>query len=65
MITKEMKINTIIKQHPEVIHVFYDFGLQGCFGCLQAKFETLEQASVLHQFDLEQMLDALNESSNN
>jgi hybrid cluster-associated redox disulfide protein len=59
MITKELTINKIIKNYPEKIEILMEFGMD-CIGCLSAKFETLEQASVVHGFDLEELLYELN-----
>lgn len=60
MITKDMRISKILKEYPQTRSVFYEYDLSECFHCLQAKFETLEQASVVHFFDLEEMLTSLN-----
>lgn len=59
MIDKYMTIGKIIKNYPEKIEVLMDFGLD-CTGCLSAKFETLEQASVVHGVDLEELIYELN-----
>ncbi|MBC2582695.1 DUF1858 domain-containing protein [Clostridium sp. DJ247] len=59
MITKNMTIGKIINNYPEKIEVLLDFGLE-CTGCLSAKFETLEKASMVHGFDLDELIYELN-----
>lgn len=59
MITKEMRISRVIKNHPETYEIFLDFGLD-CLSCMQAKYETIEQLSKLHGIDLSMFLELLN-----
>ncbi len=63
MITKEMKISTIVTRYPESIDIFFDFGM-GCVGCPSAAFESVEDGAKKHglnEDELEDLLDQLNE----
>ncbi len=61
MITKEMRISKVLKDYPETYDVFLEYELD-CIGCMQAKYETLEQLSTLHFVDLYTFLQSLNEA---
>ncbi len=62
IITKEMRISGVIKNHPETYEIFLDFGLD-CLSCMQAKYETIEQLSILHGIDLTMFLELLNDAA--
>lgn len=55
-----MLISEIFYHHPNTASVFIQFGLH-CFGCVVAKFETLEQAALAHGKDIDTLIIALNE----
>lgn len=59
MITKDMTMGEIVKNYPESIEVFFSFGM-GCVGCPSSQMETLEEAAMVHGFDLDEILEALN-----
>ena len=59
MITKEMKIEEIIHQHPETVEVFKEFGLE-CNICSVAAYEDLAHGAGVHKVDLEKLLKKLN-----
>jgi hybrid cluster-associated redox disulfide protein len=59
MITKEMKIEEIIHQHPETVEVFKEFGLE-CNICSVAAYEDLAHGAGVHKVDLEELLKKLN-----
>ena len=59
-ITKEMGIMEIVQAYPETIEVFQRFGM-GCIGCAAAKFENLEAGAKVHGFDIDAMVDAMND----
>jgi hybrid cluster-associated redox disulfide protein len=61
-ITKEMTIAQVIKNKPESVEILRGFGM-GCVGCPSAQAETLEEASMVHGFSVDQLLDALNKNS--
>lgn len=60
-ITKEMTLAEAIKKYPEVVPVFFDYGLH-CVGCFAVAQETIEEAAVLHEIDLEKFLKDLNKA---
>ncbi len=63
MITKDMTIGQVIREHPESIPVFLKNGLT-CIGCPMASMESLEQGALSHGIDLEKMLLELNDGKN-
>lgn len=61
MITKDMNIIDVVKEHPETVDVFQSHGLS-CIGCPFAMMETLEQGARSHGIDLGKLLKDLNEA---
>ncbi len=59
MITKEMIIGDIIRQHPATIDVFARYGLE-CYECQIAELETLQHGAAFHKVAIEQLLQELN-----
>ena len=59
MITKDMLIGELIRQKPEAIPVLMSFGM-GCVGCPSSQMESLEEAAMVHGFDVEALLKDLN-----
>lgn len=59
MITKEMIIGDIIRQHPATVDVFARYALE-CFECQIADLETLEHGAGFHQLDIDKLLHELN-----
>jgi hybrid cluster-associated redox disulfide protein len=60
-ITKNMFLYDVVKNNPETVPVFMDFGVH-CFGCSIAKFETVEVGAVAHGIDPEKLVEALNDA---
>lgn len=58
-ITKDMIIMEVVKEYPETMEVFFEYGIH-CVGCSNAMFENIEQGAELHGFNLEELLDDLN-----
>lgn len=58
-ITKHMKINEVIKKHPETLEVFERFGFH-CISCLGASFESIEDGAVVHGIDIDELIEELN-----
>ncbi len=59
-ITKDMTIGDVIKQNPELVEVFLGFGMH-CVSCPVSLMETVEEAAMVHDIDLEFLLKKLNE----
>ena len=59
-ITKEMLIGDILKICPNAGEIFFDFGMP-CVGCAVARNETVEEACLVHNIDVDELLVALNE----
>ena len=60
MITREMKIEEIIRKYPQTVAIFKEFGLD-CNECQIAAFEDLEHGAEVHKVDVEKLLKKLQE----
>ena len=61
MITKDMIIADIIREHPQTLQVFRRYHLE-CYECQIADLETLEHGAGVHKVAIGDLLDALNRS---
>lgn len=61
-VTKDMLIGDLIRQNPEYIRTLMNFGM-GCVGCPSSQAESLEEAALVHGFDVDELVTALNEVS--
>ncbi len=61
MITKDMIIGEVINEHPELVRAFFANGMM-CIGCPASQGESIEQASMVHGIDTDQLVNALNEA---
>lgn len=59
-LTKDMTIGEVVRKYPNTVEVLMNFGM-GCVGCPSAQAETLEEAAMVHGFDIEKLLQKLNE----
>lgn len=59
LITKDMKINEVIRIKPRSLGTLMNFGL-GCIGCPASQMETIEQAAAVHGLDVDFLIKALN-----
>jgi len=59
MITKDMTIGELVRTFPEKAEVLQSFGM-GCVFCPSAATETVEQAAMVHELNLEELIAALN-----
>lgn len=57
-ITKNMTIGELVRNHPQAARILMGFGM-GCVGCPSAQAETIEEASVVHGIDLDELMNAL------
>ena len=64
MITKDMTIGEIVRQYPQTLKVFEQYGLE-CFECQIADFEALEHGANVHKLDVDELLEVLNRSTGN
>lgn len=61
-ITKDMTIGDALKINPELVEVFLGFGMH-CVSCPVSLMETIEEASMVHDIDLEFLLKKMNEKN--
>ncbi len=59
MIDRNMKIEDVLRNHPQTIPVFARFGID-CAGCQLSEFENIEHGAKVHGIDLEELLRQLN-----
>ena len=62
-ITKSMTLDDVLKLDENVIPILLGFGLH-CFGCPMSRMETLEEASLVHGIDCDEVVGKLNEYFN-
>lgn len=60
-ITKDMTIGDILKDNARLAEVFLGFGMH-CISCPISLMETIEEASMVHDVDLDFLLKKLNEN---
>lgn len=58
-IKKTMTIEEVLTINPNFAEILTSFGMH-CFGCPFSRMETLEQASEVHGFDVDELLAKLN-----
>lgn len=59
MITKDMKIEEIIRKYPKTLKIFDQYGID-CTTCQLKEFENLEAGAKVHNIDLSAIIDDLN-----
>lgn len=59
MITRDMIIADIIRNHPQTLMVFKQYKLD-CYECQIADLETLEHGAGVHKVSIDELVEALN-----
>lgn len=59
LIEKTMKIGELLEKYPEKAQILLDAGMH-CLGCPASQAETLEEACMVHEIDVEDLLTELN-----
>ena len=59
MITRDMIIADIIREHPGTLTVFKQYNLD-CYECQIADLETIEHGAGVHKVAIDELLEALN-----
>lgn len=57
-ITKEMTIGEILRMNPDVAPILMDAGMH-CLGCPSAQGESLEEAAMVHNMDIDSLMAAI------
>ena len=60
-ITKDMGIQDVVDKYPQLVPVFFKYGL-GCLGCAAARFESIEQGAMAHGIDVDALISDLNKA---
>lgn len=58
-ITKDMKIEAVVTEHPETMMVFMKHGLH-CVGCHVSAFESIEEGAMMHGINTDALVEDLN-----
>jgi hypothetical protein len=64
-VTAETNVHDLIERHPELAQVFEEHDLELDVQCLDKADNTLDDASAICGFDAQEMLEALNQKSQN
>jgi hybrid cluster-associated redox disulfide protein len=59
-IDKDMNIGEVLKKYPETRKVFQKHFGEGCFNCPGSRLETIQFGALMHQKDLNAILEDLN-----
>lgn len=60
-INKDMNIQEVVAKYPELVPVFFKYGL-GCIGCAAARYESIEQGAMAHGIHVSALIDDLNKA---
>ncbi len=60
-VTAETNLQDLIEEHPDLALVFEEYGLELDVQCLSKADNALEDAAMICGFDLEEMIEALND----
>ena len=60
-ITKDMTIGEVLKENKNLAEVFLGFGMH-CISCPISLMETIEEAGMVHDVDVDFLLKKLNEN---
>ena len=58
-ITKDMLIGDILETDVEIAQFLFEIGMH-CLGCPSARGESLEDACMVHDTDVDELLDKIN-----
>ena len=59
-ITKDWTISEVLAENDELAEILMGFGMH-CFSCPISQMETLEEAAMVHDVDIDFLLEKLNE----
>jgi len=59
-VTKDMTIGEVIRIDQNIIAILMGFGMH-CIGCPSAQGESLEEACIVHGFDVDDLVNKINE----
>ncbi|MDR3271817.1 MAG: DUF1858 domain-containing protein [Peptococcaceae bacterium] len=61
MITKEMSIGQVLREHPQTAEIFLGMGMH-CLGCPSATSESIEGAALTHGMQVDELIGKLNQN---
>ncbi|HNY61141.1 MAG TPA: DUF1858 domain-containing protein [Caldisericia bacterium] len=63
IITGDETFGEVIQKYPQVIPVFFQFGLH-CIGCHISAYESIKDGAAAHGVEVEKLIEALNKAVN-
>ncbi len=60
-VTKNMGILDAVNDYPASLDVFQAYGMH-CFGCMAARFESIEEGALAHGIDPDALIKSVNEA---
>lgn len=58
-ITKNSIIGDVLDQYPDTAELFFSIGMH-CLGCPASRGETIEEACMVHNADVDELVNSLN-----
>lgn len=62
MITKDLLIGDLLREKPEAASTLMNFGM-GCVWCPASQMESIEEAAMVHGFNVDSLLEVLNKDT--
>jgi hybrid cluster-associated redox disulfide protein len=62
-LSEDMTMGQLVQYYPSTIKVLFGFGM-GCVGCPSSQGETIRQACDVHQIDIEELMEAIQDEVN-
>lgn len=60
-ITKDLIIGDVLDMYPNTAEIFFSIGMH-CLGCPASRGETIEEACMVHNADVDELVKRLNEA---
>lgn len=61
MITKEMTVGQVLRNHPQTVQIFLELGMH-CLGCPSSSMESIEGAALTHGKKPDELVEQLNQA---
>ena len=60
-ITKDLIIGDVLDMYPNTAEIFFSIGMH-CLGCPASRGETIEEACMVHNANVDELINRLNEA---
>lgn len=61
LITKEMTVGQVLRNHPQTVQIFLELGMH-CLGCPSSSMESIEGAALTHGKKPDELVELLNQA---